>query len=142
MSHGSSRARALPLLAIAVAVAAVAACSGSTSTGVTLTNADLVGSYSLVSLSQSGSQPVGPPVAVGTLVLQADSVYAVNITVNTQPPVVISDTGIFLVNGSSWSQQSTVDSTLPQTTGTVRFRNDTLQVSSASAGVTMTWFKQ
>ena len=143
MSHGSSRARALPLLAIAAAVAAVAGCSGSTSTGVTLTNADLVGSYSLVSISQNGTPALGPPIATGTLVL-ADSTYEVDVTVNaTQPPTVIADTGIFHVNGSSWSQRSTSTPNEPQGTGTVSFSHDTLVVSANSGGVVtnMTWFR-
>lgn len=143
MSHEHSRSRMLPLVILAAAVAAISACSGSySSTGTTLTNADLVGSYTLVSISQGGSQPIGPPIATGTLVL-ADSTYAVNVTVATQPPTVISDTGIFHVNGSSWSQRSTMDPTQPQATGSVTFRKDTLVVSANSGGVVtnMVWFR-
>lgn len=143
MSHEHSRSRMLSLLVLAAAVAAISACGGSTTTGTKLTNADLVGSYTLVSVSQGGTPAVGPPIATGTLVL-ADSTYAVNVTINvTQPPTVISDTGVYHVNGSSWSQRSTVDPSQPQATGSVKFANDTLVVSANSGGVVtnMVWFR-
>jgi hypothetical protein len=131
--------RALPALALPLAMLAAGACGSDNSTGNQLSNADLVGDWTLVSFQIVPQPALTPPATTGSLHL-ADSTYKVLIVLNTGDAVdtVASDSGRYSVNGSSWSQTSD-DPQIPQSTGSVTLMNsggsELLEVNATAGGV-------
>ncbi len=119
-----------------VAGTACGSSSGSTSPG--LTAAELVGTYDLVSLTLGNSGPLTPPAATGTLVLHA-STYNVMLTLPSGPE---ADSGTWTVNGTTWTQTSSVQPIQEQ--GTVGLSHDTLTVNLSAAGTSISnvWVKE
>src|SRR6185312_9471617 len=121
--------RAMMVIAAVLAVGAGAACgssNGSTNPG--LTPAELVGTYSLVSLTLGNSAPLTPPTATGTLALTS-STY--NLTLML-PSGTQQDSGTWTVSGHQWTQTSS--SGQGQEQGTVSLSHDTLSVDLTAAG--------
>ncbi len=140
MKQLRNAARLLPLLALPAAMLVAGACgSDNSSTGNQLSNADLVGAWSLVSFQIVPQPALTPPAATGTLTL-GDSAYNVLIVLNTGDAVdtVAADSGTYSVNGSSWSQTSD-NPEVPQSTGSVTLTKngstDNLEVNATAAGV-------
>lgn len=133
-------ARALAILVLPAAVLVAGACGSDISgTGNQLSNADLVGDWSLLSFQIVPQPALTPPNATGTLRL-GDSTYNVLIVVNNGGAVdtVAADSGRYSVNGSSWSQTSD-NPEVPQSTGSVTLMNnagtENLEVNATAAGV-------
>ncbi len=133
-------ARALVIAVFPAAVLVAGACgSDNSSTGNQLSNADLVGDWSLVSFQIVPQPALTPPNATGTLHL-GDSTYHVLIVANNGGVVdtVAADSGSYMVNGSSWSQTSD-NPEVPQSTGSVTLMNnggaENLEVNATAAGV-------
>jgi hypothetical protein len=125
-----------------LAALALTSCKNNDSTGPE-GNADLIGSYSLASLTYEGQATLGPPFATGSMVL-TDTTYSVSIdiVVPGTDPQHIADSGTYTVSGSNWSQTS---STLNvQSVGTYALASGTLTVDVTTAGqhVTTIWLKQ
>ncbi len=140
MKQLRNAARLLPLLPLPAAMLVAGACgSDNSSTGNQLSNADLVGAWSLVSFQIVPQPALTPPAATGTLTL-GDSAYNVLIVLNTGDAVdtVAADSGTYSVNGSSWSQTSD-NPEVPQSTGSVTLTKngstDNLEVNATAAGV-------
>lgn len=132
--------RALYILVLPATMLVAGACgSDNSSTGNQLSNADLVGSWSLVSFQIIPQPALTPPAATGALAL-SDSTYNVLIVLNTGDAVdtVAADSGSYSVNGSSWSQTSD-NPQVPQSTGTVTLMKNAgsqlLEVNATAAGV-------
>jgi hypothetical protein len=132
--------RALSIFALPAVVLLAGACgSDNSSTGKQLSNADLVGTWSLVSFQIVPQPALTPPAATGTLDL-GDSTYDVHILLDegTAVDTVAADSGTYQVNGSNWSQTSD-NPEVPQSTGSVSLTkngsNETLEVNAAAAGV-------
>ena len=132
--------RALYILPLPAAMLLAGACgSDDSSTGNQLSNADVVGSWSLVSFQIIPQPAFTPPTATGALDL-SDSTYDILIVVDRGDAVdtVVADSGSYSVNGSSWSQTSD-NPQVPQTTGTVALMKNAgsqlLQVNATAAGV-------
>jgi len=122
----------------AMAVAVGSACSSSGSTNPGLTAAELVGTYSLVSITLGATPPLGPPDATGTLTLNT-STYSVTLNL---PSGEQQDSGTWSVNGTTWTQSSSVQPIQEQ--GTVSLSHDTLSVNLNAAGTAISnvWVKQ
>lgn len=114
------------------------ACSSSGTTNPGLTAAELIGTYDLVSLTLGNSAPLTPPTATGTLVLHA-STYSVMLNL---PSGAEADSGTWTVNGTTWTQSSSVQAIQEQ--GTVGLSHDTLTVNLSVAGTSISnvWVKQ
>lgn len=132
--------RVLPILALPLAMFVAGACgSDNSSTGTQLSNADLVGDWTLVSFQVVPQPALTPPGTNGALHLR-DSTYNVTIVMNNSGVVdtVAADSGTYSVSGSSWSQKSN-DPQIPQTTGTVSLTKsgstEVLEVNASAAGV-------
>ena len=135
--------RLVPVLAL-LSAAIVSACSSNSSTGPTVTVAQVVGNYSLVSLVVSGQAVAG---ASGQLGLTSGASantgnYVVSLVEPTGPcsADTIADTGTFTVTGSTWSQTGQTTGTQ---VGTVKLSNDTLYVvvNTLAGPVTNTWVR-
>ncbi|HEX6965938.1 MAG TPA: hypothetical protein VF166_09075 [Gemmatimonadaceae bacterium] len=130
--------RLLPLVGV-LAWAVATACGGS-STAPVSTNAALIGTYDLSSLTFQGQPTITPPAATGTLTL-ADSTYTVSLTV---PPdtTAVTDSGTYTISGNNWTQTSKVQPV--QSVGTYTFANDTLtvNVTTLSMQVSTVWKKR
>ena len=134
--------RLLSILALLTVVLPAVACDNDddSSTGNQLSNADLVGDWSMVSFQIVPQQAVTPPAATGTLHL-TNTDYRVLIVLNTGEGVdtVANDNGTYNVSGSSWSQTSS-NPNLPQSTGTVALARsgstETIVVNATAGGVT------
>ena len=123
--------------AAVMAVVAGTACGSSGSTTPGLTAAELVGTYDLVSLTLGNSDPLTPPAATGTLVLHT-STYGVTLNLPSGPE---ADSGTWTVNGTTWTQTSSVQAIQEQ--GTVGLSHDTLTVNLSAAGtmISNVWVK-
>lgn len=128
------------LALLAVALPAVACDDDDSSTGNQLSNADLVGDWSMISFQIVPQQAVTPPAATGRLQL-TNTDYQLLIVLNTIEGVdtVANDSGTYNVSGSSWSQTS-ANPALPQSTGTVSLTRsgsaETIVVNATAGGVT------
>lgn len=123
----------LSLAAVASVALSASGCSNSTGPSVNLS-----GTYSLVSI-QFPPQPVLiPPTATGTFTLTATT-YTLHLVLQGQPPV--DDNGTYSLNGTSWSQSSTITG---QASGTYSVSGNTLTVNATAQGVTSisVWQKQ
>jgi len=136
MQHRAVR-RLLPL--VAVLTCAIASACGDSTTAPITTNAQLIGTYDLSSITFQGQPSLAPPAASGTLTL-GDSTYAVSLTV---PPdtAAVTDSGTYTISGSSWTQSSKVQPV--QSVGTYSFSNDTLtvNVTTLNMQVSTVWKK-
>lgn len=128
-SHGMSMA------VLMVATAFVLTSCSKSSTGPTTGNPDLIGNYTLVSITSAsfGGVELKPPVAAGTMTM-ADSTYTVDITIAMpgQDTIPIQDMGTYTVSGDSITQTSTVQQI--QSVGTYSLVNATLTVDVTAAG--------
>lgn len=138
MTHRLKVPRLWLAAAAVIAVVAGTACGSSGSTNPGLTAAELVGTYDLVSLTLGNSDPLTPPTATGTLVLHS-STYSVTLNL---PSGTQSDSGTWTVNGTTWTQTSSVQPIQEQ--GTVALSHDTLTVNLSAAGTSISniWVKE
>jgi hypothetical protein len=125
---------------LALAIAAVASsCGGSNSTSPpTISPAELVGTYDLLSITFQGQQPLTPPAATGVLSL-TPTTYTVVLAVG---PDTTADNGTWTVSGNQWTQSSATMQL--QSVGTVAFSHDTLTVNVTTQGqqVNNVWKKR
>ncbi len=135
--------RRLPAVSLGVlALAALAACGGTSATQ-PASAADLSGTYGLVSITFQGQQTIGPPTAIGRLVL-TKTTY--NVTLDIKPPLfpeqIIVDSGTYSISGNAWSQSSLVNPV--QSVGTYTLSHDTLTVNVTTVGLQVenVWKKQ
>ena len=108
--------RALPILALPLVIFVAGACgSVNSSTGTQLSNADLVGDWTLVSFQVVPQPALTPPGTNGALHL-GDSTYKVVIVMNNGGVVdtEVADSGTYSVNGTNWTQTAND----PQNSGT------------------------
>jgi hypothetical protein len=132
-------AHALSVLALPAAMLVAGSCGDDDSTGNQLSNADLVGGWSLVSFQIIPQRALTPPITTGTLRL-SDTSYDVLVVLNTGEAVdtVVADSGTYTVSGSSWSQTSD-NPDVPPATGTVvlivNAGSEILEVNATTAGV-------
>lgn len=108
-------------------------CSNSTAPSV-----DLSGTYTLTSIQFPPQAALTPPIATGTFTLTATT-YTLVLNIQGQPPV--NDNGTYSINGSNWSQSSTITG---QAAGTYTLNGNTLTVNATATGVTSIsiWQKQ
>ncbi len=121
-------------LAAAASVALGATGCSDSSTGPSV---NLSGTYSLVSIQFPPQQPIVPPNATGTFTLTATT-YTLHLVT---PQGTLDDNGTYAINGSNWSQSSTITG---QATGTYSLSGSTLTVNATAQGVTSisVWQKQ
>jgi hypothetical protein len=138
----------LLFLAVAATGVAVVACSSSKSTGPKLTPQQLVGTYTLDTLSTAAGTAT-PPAVNGTLVL-TDSTYHEHVVAATGPSPsdtmqLSADSGTYSISGSTFTQTSQTGQPSVTATASVRGTNgDTLDVivtSPAQAAGTYVWVK-
>jgi hypothetical protein len=123
----------LVLAASASVVLGASGCSDN-STGPSV---NLSGAYSLVSIQFPPQPEIKPPDATGTFTLTA-STYTLHLVT---PQGTLDDNGTYTINGSNWSQSSTITG---QATGTYSLNGSTLTVNATAQGVTSisVWQKQ
>jgi hypothetical protein len=131
-----NRARWIRRLAPAtlLAVVAFAACGDDDPTGVE--EADLSGTYELVSITYQGQPSLAPPVATGTFTLTATT-YQVSITIDLPDPFgqQIEDNGTYAIDGNDWSQESSANGF--QSVGTITYDGTRLEVNATTQGQTV-----
>ena len=138
MNQLRKAARALSVLALPAAMLVAGSCGDDDSTGNQLSNADLVGDWSLVSFQIIPQRALTPPATTGTLRLD-DARYEILIVLTSADAVdTVAASGTYTVSGSSWSQTSD-NPDVPPATGTVILMNNAgselLQVNATAAGV-------
>jgi hypothetical protein len=136
------RSRRPALMLLASAVAALVVGCGSDNSGPS-NPAPPAGTYALVSIQNPPNTTIlTPPVATGSLVLDATT-YNVTIAIQGQDPVV--DQGTYSISGSNWTQTSTTNQGV-QSTGTFTYNQGTgvLSVDVTVVGVRTisVWQKQ
>lgn len=130
MAHSRVLTTAAILAAATVYMAGCSSKSNPTSTGDT---SALVGTYSLLSLTQGGTT-LGPPAATGTLTLTSSN-YTVHLVIMTGPTTVdtVNDAGTYTVSGTSWTQTSSQGQ--GQSIGSYTLNADTLAVNVTESGI-------